>query len=59
MEMVLGLIRHILTFGGGLLSAKGYIAETDVELITGAVITLVGTAWSAYDKKKNKTLGDR
>ena len=51
-EALLGFIRHILTFGGGFLASNGYITTSDVELVVGAIITLVGIAWSAFDKKK-------
>lgn len=52
MEVMLGLIRHLLTAGGGALAAKGYIDAGTVETIVGSIITLLGAAWSIYDKKK-------
>lgn len=51
-DMVLGLVRHILTFGGGLLASKGVIGESEIELVVGAVVTLIGVVWSAWQKKK-------
>ncbi len=50
METILGLIRHVLTFGGGYLANKGFIAASDVELAVGAAITLIGIVWSALAK---------
>lgn len=50
MDTILGLIRHILTFGGGILASKGYIADSEVDVVVGAVITLVGAVWSALSK---------
>lgn len=50
-EIVLGIIRHTLTFVGGVLIMKGLIEEGLVQEITGAVITLVGGIWSVLDKK--------
>ena len=53
-EQALGIIRHTLTFIGGILAAKGYIDETIVESITGGALTLVGLIWSAIIKNKTK-----
>jgi len=51
-EQVLGIIRHGLTFVGGILITKGLIdAGTESEII-GTVITLIGTIWSVIIKKK-------
>lgn len=51
-DMVLGLVRHVLTFGGGLLASNGIIGSSDVEIGVGALVTLIGLAWSAFDKKQ-------
>lgn len=53
-DQVLGLIRHTLTFVGGLLVAKGFIDETIVTEIIGGVITLVGAFWSLVEKAKTR-----
>ena len=50
-EVILGFVRHILTFGGGYVAAKGIIDQAMANEIIGAVMTLIGVAWSAYDKK--------
>jgi hypothetical protein len=50
METILGIIRHLLTFGGGWLVAKGYIDEASATEIVGAVTTLVGVVWSGLSK---------
>lgn len=50
--VVLGVIRHALTFVGGIFVAKGLVDETLLPEITGAVITLVGAVWSILDKKQ-------
>jgi hypothetical protein len=49
-EQVLGIVRHTLTFVGGILIAKGLIDEVIVTEIIGGVITLAGTIWSVVDK---------
>ena len=51
-EQVLGIVRHILTFGGGILVAKGLLDEGMVTEISGAVITLIGAIWSIVAKNK-------
>lgn len=51
-EVLLGLIRHILTAGGGILAHNGFIAEGEIELAVGSILALVGIVWSAWDKKK-------
>lgn len=51
-EMVLGFVRHLLTFGGGYVAAKGIVDQAVVNEAIGAVITLVGIGWSVVDKKK-------
>jgi len=49
-EQVLGIIRHTLTFLGGLLITKGLIDESVLQELSGAVLTLVGGVWSIVDK---------
>ena len=51
-EQILGIIRHILTFGGGLLVMKGVADDDIIQDVTGAIITFVGTLWSFIDKVK-------
>lgn len=51
-EQVLGILRHTLTFLGGIVVMKGIIDETTATEIIGGVITLVGTIWSIVDKQK-------
>jgi len=51
-EQVMGIVRHSLTFVGGIVVAKGYISESTVTEIVGAVATCVGAIWSVIDKKK-------
>lgn len=49
-EQVLGIIRHTLTFVGGILIMKGLIDESTVQEIIGGVVTLTGTIWSVVSK---------
>lgn len=50
-EQILGIVRHGLTFIGGILIMKGLVDESTVVEIIGGVITLTGTIWSVIVKK--------
>ncbi len=50
-EQILGIVRHSLTFIGGIVIARGLVDETLVTELIGGVITLTGTIWSIIDKK--------
>ena len=50
-DMVLALVRHALTFGGGYVVAKGLLDQVMVNELIGAAMTIIGVAWSAADKK--------
>jgi len=49
-DAVLGLIRHILTFGGGFAVAKGWTDEVTIMAIAGAIVTAAGGIWSIAEK---------
>ena len=51
-NQVLGILRHFLTFLGGVLITKGLVDETTATEIIGGVITLVGAVWSVIEKVK-------
>jgi len=48
---ILGVVRHILTFGGGFAVAYGLADQSMVSVAVGALMTLIGIGWSIYDKK--------
>lgn len=50
-EQFLGILRHSLTFIGGILVMKGLIDEAIAQEIIGSVVTLAGTIWSVTEKK--------
>ena len=50
-EQILGIVRHGLTFVGGILITKGLLDEATSTEIIGAVVALVGTIWSVISKK--------
>lgn len=47
----MGMLRHILTFGGGFIVANGWLDSGVMEQASGAVLALAGLVWSFYDKK--------
>jgi hypothetical protein len=49
-EQLLGILRHTLTFVGGILITKGIIDEATATEIIGGIITLTGTIWSVLAK---------
>jgi uncharacterized membrane protein YphA (DoxX/SURF4 family) len=51
-EQLLGVVRHVLTFAGGILIANGLATETLSQEIIGATITLIGGIWSIIEKIK-------
>ena len=50
-DQVLGIIRHILTFAGGFVVAKGLADAALIEEATGAIVTIIGAIWSISSKK--------
>lgn len=53
-EQALALVRHALTFAGGLVVGKGYVDEATATAVVGALMTLISVAWSALDKAPRK-----
>jgi hypothetical protein len=50
-EQVLGIVRHALTFVGGIVVMKGWAEEGVVTEIIGGAMTLTGAIWSVIIKK--------
>lgn len=51
-ETVQGLIRHVLTFGGGFLVTWGYITPGELPEFVGAAITILGVIFSAISANR-------
>ena len=51
---VIALLRHLLTFIGGTLVAKGLLDTETLQEIIGALITLLSVGWMALDKTKGE-----
>jgi hypothetical protein len=54
-EQIFGVLRHTMTAVGGILIAKGFIADGAWAELSGAALTLVGVIWSIVDKQKPAT----
>jgi len=52
---VIALLRHLLTFIGGTLVAKGLLDATALTELIGAIITLVSTGWMLVTKYNKPT----
>jgi hypothetical protein len=51
-EQIFGIIRHTLTFVGGLLVMKGLVDESTLEALVSGLITITGLVWSVLEKNK-------
>jgi hypothetical protein len=51
-EQVLGIVRHGLTFLGGILLIKGQVSEGQWYEISGAAMSFLSVVWSVVDKKQ-------
>jgi hypothetical protein len=51
-EQTFGIIRHTLTFVGGLLFYNGVLDENETTEIVSATMTLIGLVWSIVEKNK-------
>ena len=51
-EEIEGIIRHALTFVGGILVLKGILDDGMVNEIVGGALSVVGVVWSIMDKRK-------
>lgn len=54
-DKILGIIRHGLTFLGGVLVTQGVMDDAMFVELFGAAMTLIGGIWSVIDKNKTAT----
>ena len=52
-EQISSILRHILTFGGGFVVARGWISETLMLEIVGVIVTIGGGIWAMFNKTSN------
>lgn len=48
---ILGITRHLLTIGAGVLVTRGVIDASAAETLVGAGAALVGVGWSIIEKR--------
>lgn len=49
-DIILGLVRHLLTIVGGYYVSKGQIDQSSLDTVIGAVTGIAGVAWSVKHK---------
>lgn len=50
MDIILGLVRHVLTLIGGYYVAKGKVDQDTANTAIGSISALIGIAWSIQHK---------
>lgn len=53
------IIRGVLSYAGGLLSAKGYLDAATWQALAGAVAPVLAILWSIYERKHRVPHFDR
>ena len=51
-EELLGIVRHALTFVGGIIVTNGLVDQSAMTELSGAVLTIAGIVWSVMNKRK-------
>lgn len=55
-DTILGIVRHILTFGGGSLVTKGFADTEQTDQLIGALMTIIGVVWSIIHKRSTANI---
>jgi hypothetical protein len=55
-EQILGFVRHALTLLGGGIVTNGMFTESEMLEAVGALITVIGFAWSYIDKRNHPAI---
>jgi hypothetical protein len=53
-DALLLFIRHVLLAAGGGLVGNGLFSSGDLEVIVGAIVLVIGSGWSFYQRNKLK-----
>ena len=59
LEQILGIVRHSLTFIGGMLIMKGTIDATEWAELSGSLIAVIGGIWSIVVKNEKSESSDK
>jgi hypothetical protein len=52
-DQLMGIVRHVITFVGGILITKGLIDDSILTEIVGGSVALSGAIWSIVSKNKS------
>ena len=52
--LIMGIVRHVLTTGGGVLVTDGVLTASQSSDAVGALCVLAGLAWSLWNKYEHK-----
>ena len=52
LEQWLGVVRHLFSAFGAVLTTKGWTTDDQVQELTGAVLVTISIFWSIYSKDK-------
>ncbi len=52
-DQLMGIVRHVITFVGGILVTKGLIDDSTLTEIIGGTVALSGAIWSIVSKIKS------
>ena len=55
-DQILGFVRHALTLLGGGIVTNGMFTESEMLEVVGALITVIGFAWSYIDKRNHPAI---
>ena len=50
-EQVLSIVRQVLLFGGGIVVSKGWIDNSTLVSVVGALVTLIASAWAIWTRR--------
>lgn len=51
---VLGVLRHVITIGAGILVARGTIDESTAQELGGGLLAVIGIIWSIFSPEKGE-----
>lgn len=55
-DQIASILRHILTFGGGFVVAKGWISAEALPGVVGALVTIAGVIWGVVNKSDTSVI---
>lgn len=53
-NMVMAIFRHLIQFAGGAVTSYGVMSADDVQVVSGAIISVATVAWAVCKRKNVK-----